>query len=279
MIELRGVTVDVDGPQGPLRLLDSVSVSLAERRVGVIGDNGSGKSTLLRLIDGLVAPTGGQVLVGGADTVADGKTVRRMVGFVFTDAMAQLLAPTAVEDVELSLRSRVRDKRQRTAQALELLDRWQLAHLARRSVYDLSGGERQLVALTSVLAVEPLIVLADEPTTLLDLTNRMRLRAAFRQLGQQLVVATHDLDLAADMDRVLVMWHGRIAFDGPAADGIAWYRERTAAAVRAVAVTGEQGFKRGEATEAPGRSGGDATAARGRQPAHGESSGESHGGR
>ena len=224
MIRLREASVDVEGPAGPLRLLDHVTLDLPQRRVAIVGDNGSGKSTLLRLIDALIAPTSGAVEVDGLDTVKAGRRVRRHVGFVFTDAMAQLLMPTPVEDVELSLRARIHNKAERTERALELLGQWGLAHLARRSVYDLSGGERQLVALTSVLATEPAVVLADEPTTLLDLTNRLRLREAFRGLGQQLVVATHDLDLAADAERVLVLAGGRVVYDGEPTPAIEYYR-------------------------------------------------------
>lgn len=224
MIRLSEATVTADGPAGPVRLLDHVTLDLAQRRVGILGDNGSGKSTLLRLIDALILPSSGAVEVDGVDTRKSAAKVRRLVGFVFTDAMAQLLAPTAVEDVELSLRASIRDRAERTRRALELLDRWGLAWLAHRSVYDLSGGERQLVALTSVLAVEPRVILADEPTTLLDLRNKLRLREVFSGLDQQLVVATHDLDLAADMDRVLVLERGRVVFDGEPGAAVAYYR-------------------------------------------------------
>ena len=225
MIVVDDVSVTAEGPAGEMTILDGVSCTLTEHRVGIIGDNGSGKSTLLKLIDGLVEPSRGRVTVDGFDTVRQGREVRRRVGYVFTEALAQLLMPTPVEDVELSLRASVRDRTARTAAAQSWLDRWEVGHVARRSVYDISGGERQLVALVSVLAVEPAIVLADEPTTLLDLTNRLRLRETFRGLTQQLVVATHDLGFAADMDRVLVLAEGRIVYDGAAADAIAYYRE------------------------------------------------------
>jgi len=221
-ISLQHVTVSVDGPR---RILDDVTLELTEQRIGIVGDNGSGKSTLLRLIDGLIAPTAGRVVVDGFDTATAARSVRRLVGFVFTDAMAQLLAPTAVEDVELSLRPSIRDRKERTARAQEWLERWGLGDLAHHSVYDLSGGERQLVALTSVLAVQPRIVLADEPTTLLDLTNRLRLREVFRGLAQQVVVATHDLDFARDMDRVIVLDDGRVAFDAAADEAVAFYQQ------------------------------------------------------
>jgi biotin transport system ATP-binding protein len=143
---------------------------------------------------------------------------------VFTDPLAQLVMPTPIEDVELSLRRTV-PRPERRARAAALLDAYGLGHLQHSSVYDLSGGERQLVALVSVLAVEPRVVVADEPTTLLDLRNRNRIRDELARLDQQLVVATHDLELAQDADRVLVVEGGRIVADGPPDTAIAAYVE------------------------------------------------------
>ena len=217
MISLRGVSVVVPAARrgdADRVLLDDITLDLAERRIALIGANGSGKSTLLRLLNGLRTPTAGTVTVDGRDTTAKAAEVRARVGFVFTDPLAQLLMSTPVEDVELSLRARIRDRRERTRRAEELLAERGLLEVAHQSIYDLSGGERQLVALTSVLAVRPRIVVADEPTTLLDLRNRILLRRAFAELEQQLIVSTHDLDLAAEMDRVLVVDGGRIVADG-----------------------------------------------------------------
>ncbi len=217
MISLRGVSVVVPAARrgdADRVLLDDITLDLAERRIALIGANGSGKSTLLRLLNGLRTPTAGTVTVDGRDTTAKAAAVRARVGFVFTDPLAQLLLSTPVEAVELSLRARIRDRRERTLRAEELLAERGLLEVAHQSIYDLSGGERQLVALTSVLAVRPRIVVADEPTTLLDLRNRILLRRAFAELEQQLIVSTHDLDLAAEMDRVLVVDGGRIVADG-----------------------------------------------------------------
>ncbi len=227
MIELRGVGVTVPGagPGIPPRaLLTDVTLTLSERRIAVIGANGSGKSTLLRLLNGLVLPTRGQVLVDGLDTATQGRAVRRAVGFVFTDPLAQLVMPTALEDVELSLRRTLR-REGRRAKASQLLASYGLGQLLHSSVYDLSGGERQLVALVSVLAVEPSVVVADEPTTLLDLRNRNRIRDEMSRLDQQVVVATHDLELAHDADRVLVVEGGRIVADAGPDAAIAAYVE------------------------------------------------------
>lgn len=230
MIHLTGVEVTVplftpEGTQSAKTLLHDINLVLAERRIAVIGANGSGKSTLLRLMNGLVAPTAGKVLVDGLDTTRQARQVRRRVGFVFTDPLAQLVMSTPLEDVELSLRRHLKTRSERRQRAQELLDDQGLGHLAHQSIYDLSGGERQLVALTAVLAVAPAVVVADEPTTLLDLRNREAIRRAFARLEQQIIFSTHDLEVAHDADRVLVVDSGRIAFDGPPAAAIAHYRE------------------------------------------------------
>ena len=230
MIELRGVWVTVPGAAPgiePRALLKDVTCTLTEQRIAVIGANGSGKSTLLRLLNGLILPSRGKVLVDGLDTATDGSAVRRRVGFVFTDPLAQLVMPTPIEDVELSLRRTV-PRPSRRGRATQLLEAYGLGHLQHSSVYDLSGGERQLVALVSVLAVDPKVVVADEPTTLLDLRNRNRIREELSRLDQQVIVATHDLELAQDAERVLVVEDGRIVADGPPATAIAAYVELVA---------------------------------------------------
>lgn len=204
-------------------ILHPTSVELSESRIAVIGANGSGKSTLLRLLNGLVLPSAGEVSVRGLDTRRQGREVRRLIGFVFTDPLAQLILATPTDDVELSLRPLIRDRAERRARAQALLAERGLAAVAEQSVYDLSGGERQLVALTSVLAARPQIVVADEPTTLLDLRNRDRVSQALWALEQQVIIATHDLDLAAQAERVLVVEGGRVVADGPPREAIAAY--------------------------------------------------------
>lgn len=228
MITFSGVELRVPAAvagEADKALLRDIDCTLSERRVAVVGANGSGKSTLLRLVNGLRMPTAGTVTVDGLDTQAKAKAVRKAVGFVFTDPLSQLLMSTPVEDAELSLRATVRDRKERRRRALELLEARGLGHVADQSVYDLSGGERQLVALTSVLAVEPSVIVADEPTTLLDLRNRTALARIFDALPQQVLYSTHDLDFAALADRVLVVDGGTIVADGEPAAAIAHYRD------------------------------------------------------
>ncbi|MGO4956920.1 energy-coupling factor ABC transporter ATP-binding protein [Luteococcus sp. Sow4_B9] len=223
-----GVSVPVWGERGQQhhkQLLSGITADLTERRIAIIGANGSGKSTLLRLLNGLASATSGQLLVDGIDPAKDPKAIRQKVGFIFTDPLSQLVMSTPADDLELSLRKRLKDRKQRRQRALEILDERGLGRVADQSIYDLSGGERQLVSMATVLAVEPDVVVADEPTTLLDLRNRLRVGEALMDLDQQLVVATHDLDLAARADRALVIEAGRCVFDGSPDAAIDHYRQ------------------------------------------------------
>lgn len=209
---------------GDRPVLRDVSLTLTERRVAVVGANGSGKSTLARLFNGLVLPDRGSVRVHGLDTKRSTKDVRRRVGFVFTDPDRQILMPTVGEDVELSLSRQSLDRRARAEKVTEVLTRFGLADHADQPAHLLSGGQKQLLALASVLVTEPSVVVADEPTTLLDLRNARMLRAAFASLDSQMVIVTHDLDLAEDADRVLVVDDGRVVADDVPAAALATYR-------------------------------------------------------
>lgn len=220
-----GVTVTAPSGSGELTLLRDLDVSVSERRAVVVGLNGSGKSTFLRLFNGLVRPSAGTVTVHGTDVARDVRAARRRVGFVFTDPLSQLVMPTPVEDVELSLRGAGVPRGRRRGAALELLGRVGIAHRAEHSIYDLSGGERQLAAFAAVLAVEPEVLVLDEPTTLLDLRNRGRLMELLEGLPQQLLISTHDLGLAATAPRVLVLHGGELVADGPPGQVVSAYQE------------------------------------------------------
>ncbi|MGU3500855.1 energy-coupling factor ABC transporter ATP-binding protein [Mycobacterium sp. C31M] len=219
--------VVVDGVShtfGERPVLRDVSLTIAERRVGIVGANGSGKSTLARLFNGLVLPDTGAVRVHGRDTRRAAKQVRRLVGFVFTDPDRQILMPTVAEDVELSLSRLPLDKTVRAARVTEVLERFGLAGHADQPAHLLSGGQKQLLALATVLVTEPAIVVADEPTTLLDMRNARMLREAFATLDTQLVIVTHDLELVDDAERIIVLDDGRVVADDVPAVALAAYR-------------------------------------------------------
>ncbi|MCB1273815.1 MAG: ABC transporter ATP-binding protein [Leucobacter sp.] len=231
MIRFDAAEVIAPAAGGSVRVLQPITLELTEQRIALIGANGSGKSTLARLVNGLVLPSTGTVTVRGRDTAHDGAAVRRLVGFAFTNPAAQLVMPTALEDVALSLRRTHPRKARRLDAARAVLARFGLEQLGERSVHTLSGGQQQLLALAGVLAGEPEILVADEPTTLLDLRNSRAMTELLLSLRQQLIVATHDLSLAARCERVIVMEAGAVAFD-TAAEGagpdeaVRWYGAR-----------------------------------------------------
>ncbi|WP_375001016.1 energy-coupling factor ABC transporter ATP-binding protein [Aeromicrobium sp. CTD01-1L150] len=231
-LQLDDVAVTAPTADGDVVVLHPTTLTLTERRIAVIGANGSGKSTLARLFNGLVEPTSGRALVDGTDVTKNGRDVRRRVGFVFTNPAAQLVMPTVAEDVALSVRHLHRGKQARRDAALGVLERFGLAELADRSVHTLSGGQKQLLAVAGVLATDPDVVVADEPTTLLDLANTRRIGDLLLGLDQQLVLVTHDLELAARCDRALVVHDGAVTFDGAPDDAVAHYRSLVSGAGR-----------------------------------------------
>ena len=209
MIEARGVS----HRYGERPVLTDVDVTLAEHRVGIVGANGSGKSTFVRMLNGLVLPTAGRVTVDGLDTRGDGREVRRRVGFCFTDPDAQIVMPTVAEDVAFGLRRRGLTKAEVQARVAAALVAYGLADHADHPAHLLSGGQKQLLALTSVLVTEPALLVMDEPTTLLDLRNARMVSEVVAALPQQVVLVTHHLDLLDGFDRVLVFDEGRLVCD------------------------------------------------------------------
>jgi biotin transport system ATP-binding protein len=225
-IEVRGLGVAIDGA----RILRDVTVSLPQRRIAVIGANGSGKSTFARTLNGLVAPSEGTVRVAGIDVAREPRRAREAVGFLFTNPDAQLLMPTPIEDLSLSLRAAGASRREVAAEATAALERFGLAERADQPSYSLSGGQKQLLALAAVLVRRPRVVVADEPTTLLDLGNARRMARLLLEgdergpVADQVVIVTHDLELAARCDIALRFGAGRLVEAGEPAGVIDRYR-------------------------------------------------------
>lgn len=221
LIEFDGASVSYDDTT----VLEPLTVQLQERRIGIIGSNGSGKSTAVRLINGLITPSTGRVLFDGLDPTRDGRTIRKRVGFVFSDAESQIVMPQVADDVAFSLRRFKLPRAEVQSRVSEVLDRFDLADKANNSPHTLSGGEKQMLALASVLVIKPDTVIADEPTTLLDLRNRRRIINELLQLDQQLLVVTHDLEMLQHFDRVLCIDDGKLAYDGTPDVAIKAYME------------------------------------------------------
>ncbi|CAL4860524.1 ABC transporter ATP-binding protein [Microbacterium sp. MM2322] len=217
-LRLTGVSVrlaDVD-------VLRGIDLALDARTVAVVGDNGSGKSTLARVIGGLVRPTAGTVEVFGLDAVRDAAALRRRTAIVFSNPDAQIIMPTVAEDVAFSLRADRLSRADRDARVAAALDRFGLGDLADRPAYELSGGQKQLLALCGAFIREPDLVVADEPTAFLDGRNAHVVSGhLLAETGHRLLVVTHDLDLAARCDVAVRMHEGRVAQVGEAAEVVA----------------------------------------------------------
>ena len=208
---------------GERKVLDGIDLELVEHRIGIVGANGSGKSTLARMINGLVEPSSGSVFVDDLNVRRKGKEVRRRVGFIFTDPDNQIVMPTVGEDVAFTLRRSGLSKAEIADRVARALDRFSLAGHVDHPAHLLSGGQKQLLALAAVMVAEPSVLVADEPTTLLDARNSRMVAALLSGLDQQVVVVTHDLDLLAEFDRVIVIEEGRVAADGTPAAAISAY--------------------------------------------------------
>ncbi|WP_412559365.1 energy-coupling factor ABC transporter ATP-binding protein [Thalassospira sp. MIT1370] len=224
MIRFENVSVQFD----QRRVLENIDLALGEKRIGIIGANGSGKSTFVRLLNGLQTATSGRVLVDDLDPAKDGRKVRRHVGFVFQNPDNQIVYPVVEEDLAFGLKALKLPKDEINRRIDEILARYDLLDFKTHPSHLLSGGQKQLLAISGVLVMEPRYIVLDEPTTLLDLRNRNRVERAIADLDQTVITVSHDLGLIADYDRVLVVENGRIAVDDRPAVAIARYREMMA---------------------------------------------------
>ena len=220
MIQVR----DVTHRWGERRVLDDVSCTLGESRIGIIGGNGSGKSSFVRLINGLLLPDTGTVSVDELDVRRHLSAVRQRVGFVFQNPDVQIIFPTVEEDIRFGLQNLGVPAAEQEIRLQAVLQQFELAELRDASCHALSGGQKQLLALAAVLVMRPAVLILDEPTTLLDLANTCRFRRYLAELDLQILLVTHDFDDLDGFDRVLVIDAGRIVVDSTPADAIDTYR-------------------------------------------------------
>ena len=222
MIEIETVRL----AYGDRTVLHDISLTLRERRIGIIGANGSGKSSFARLLNGLVLPSSGTVKIDGLDTRTKGKDVRRKVGFVFQNPDNQIVFPTVAEDLAFGMKNLRLPKAEITRKTDAILARYDMADMHDHPAHLLSGGQKQLLAISGVLVMDPAYVVLDEPTTLLDLRNARRVAAALDALDQTVICVSHDLDLLRDYDRVIVIDEGRVVADDTPAKAIPFYVDR-----------------------------------------------------
>ncbi len=205
--------------------LHPLSLTLTERRIGIIGLNGSGKTTFARMVNGLTKPTSGTVTVNGLDTVKDDAAVLRQVGFIFQNPQNQIILPIIRDDIAFGLKNRRMDKAAIDAAVDTTLQRLGIEHLATRRAHEISGGELQLAALAALTITGPKILIMDEPTNQLDLKNRALVENTMAGLEQDLIVITHDLPLLASFDRVLGFHQGHLHADTSPGEAIELYKK------------------------------------------------------
>jgi energy-coupling factor transport system ATP-binding protein len=219
MIEVKDVYFTY--PNG-VEALKDVSVTIHDGEfLAIMGQNGAGKTTLVKTFNGLLKPTKGKVLVDGTDTTKTSvATLARNVGFVFQNPDSQLFSESVEEEIAFALRNFGFEKNvveKRVTWALNLLA---LTQYRKTSPFMLSGGERKRVALASVLAWDPKMLILDEPTIGQDYQQKEKLRQFIMQMKTQaktVVIVTHDVEFVAECNpRVLLMHEGRIVTDGEA---------------------------------------------------------------
>jgi energy-coupling factor transport system ATP-binding protein len=183
--------------------------------VGVVGPNGGGKSTLLRLINGLLRADSGNVRVGGLDPATEPYLVRRKVGMLFQNPENGLVAPFVEDDVAFGLENLGVEREEMRERVREAIRAVGLEGYERREPHTLSGGEKQRVALAGLLALDPEILLLDEPASMLDAAGRREVLERLEELrGARTVVhVTHHLDELLDADRVMVLNAGKLVAD------------------------------------------------------------------
>ena len=205
------------GYPGGSPVLDRLDFHLhAGDRIGLVAPNGSGKTTLFHVIMGLLKPTSGTVEAFGKirQTESDFVEVRRRIGLLFQDADDQLFSPTVLEDVAFGPLNLGKTRDAAVAVARETLGFLGLEAFEERVTYKLSGGEKRLVSLATVLAMQPEILLLDEPSTGLDSATKEKLIAVLNELELSFILISHEFDFLSRTARhIYTMEDGRIRFD------------------------------------------------------------------
>jgi energy-coupling factor transporter ATP-binding protein EcfA2 len=203
------------------RALNEVSCCIQEAEiVGIIGQNGSGKTTLVKHFNGLLKPTEGTVIVCGIDTrSASTSMLARHVGYVFQNPNHQIFSPTVIEEIRFGPRNIRMEKRLMEQQIQFALDLMELGHLIHKHPYHLSRGERQRLAIASVVAMDPDIMILDEPTcgaNRQQIQRLLNLIQRFHKMGKTIILITHDMAvLSAICQHTFVMRQGKVMLEGP----------------------------------------------------------------
>lgn len=199
--------------------VSGVSFGIGEgESVGLVGANGAGKSTLLMMLPGALQPRAGEILIQGEKlTKANAPALRRAVGLVFQDADDQLFTSTVRDDVAFGPRNTGLDEASVEEAVNRVLEATGIAALMDRAPWKLSGGEKKLASIASILSMDPKLLVMDEPSASLDPRARRKIIELVNRLPQAKLIASHDLDLVWDTcSRVIVLKQGKVAADGNA---------------------------------------------------------------
>jgi len=220
MIKIEEVSFSYGNSGERIKAVDNLSLEIEEgQHVAIIGPNGSGKSTLAKLLNALLLPDAGRVLVDGIDTRESGRLwdVRQRVGMVFQNPDNQIVATSVEEDVAFgpeNLGLPPKEILERVNEALALVG---MERFRDRAPHNLSGGQKQRVAIAGVIAMRPKYLVLDEPTAMLDPRGRAEIQSTIEYLkseGMGVIYITHFMEEAVFGDRLVVMDAGKIVMDG-----------------------------------------------------------------
>ena len=217
MVNLDHLTFTYDGNR---EVLSDISFHLkAGETVGLIGANGAGKSTLLKILTGLLTDYKGQAKLDGMDINKKNlAAVREKTGYVFQDSESQLFLSTVYEDVAFGPRNYGYSEEEVQKKVMSALQQVHIEELKDRPIYRMSGGQKKLAAIATILSMEPEVILFDEPSVGLDPKNRRNLINIINRIGGLKIIASHDLDMIFDTcDKTILIEKGKLIFEGETA--------------------------------------------------------------
>lgn len=202
---------------GGVPVLHDVAFAVEKgENVGLIGANGVGKSTLLKLLVGLAEGYQGSIFLEGLGVEKKNlAAVRAKAGYVFQDSESQLFLSTVYEDVAFGPRNYGYPEEEVEARVMDALSKVHLEELKDRHIYRMSGGQKKLAAIATILSMEPEVLLLDEPSIALDPRNRRTLIHVLNEINKTKIIASHDLDMIWDTcERTILLSEGRVIKDG-----------------------------------------------------------------
>lgn len=196
-IDLKDVCLSLDGRE----LFQNISLNVSHKeKVAIVGANGCGKTTLLEMLAGLKSKNSGifELFHTKIEEKKDYKPLRELVGYLFQDSNDQFLSPIVKDDIAFSLLARGMDKEEAQKRVDMILEDFDIVHLKEKIVYNLSGGEKKLIALAGVLVCEPKLMLLDEPTNALDKQMQKKLSVILKKIDKSIIVVSHHKEFVED---------------------------------------------------------------------------------